>query len=224
MGYHHFSIEERVCLREYYIKGYSYRKIAKLLGRNVSSVSRELRRNCTHMYDIPTYYPHIPKGPTDKAFIKMISDEQKSSGRSLPIYALLVMNKLKNTSKLTLAELVQELHITESIARSTVEELVYIGIVEAFGQGRGRYYMLSATYYKKTNNSVAYVRQKGIDSIRYNELVMQLLNSKGKITRKDVVDLLHITEPQAYRILTKLSKNGQIKLVGKGAGAAYIKQ
>ncbi len=58
MSYHHFTIEERVCLREYYIKGYSYRKIAKLLGRNVSTVSRELRRNCTHMYEIPTYYPH----------------------------------------------------------------------------------------------------------------------------------------------------------------------
>ena len=58
MGYHHFSIEERCCLREYYKKGLSYRKIAELLGRNVSSVSRELRRNCTHYYDIPKYYPH----------------------------------------------------------------------------------------------------------------------------------------------------------------------
>ena len=58
MSYTHFTIEERCCLREFYKKGYSYRKIAKLLGRNVSSVSRELRRNCTHMYDIPTYYPH----------------------------------------------------------------------------------------------------------------------------------------------------------------------
>ena len=58
MSYHHFTIEERCGLREFYKKGYSYRKIAKLLGRNVSSVSRELRRNCTHMYDIPTYYPH----------------------------------------------------------------------------------------------------------------------------------------------------------------------
>ena len=58
MGYEHFSIEERCCLREYYKKGLSYRKIAELLGRNVSSVSRELRRNCTHFYDVPTYYPH----------------------------------------------------------------------------------------------------------------------------------------------------------------------
>ena len=47
MNYHHFTIEERCCLREYYIKGKSYREIARLLGRNVSSVSRELRRNRT---------------------------------------------------------------------------------------------------------------------------------------------------------------------------------
>ena len=58
MSYKHFTIEERCCLREYYKKGLSYRKIAELLGRNVSSVSRELRRNCTHMYDVPSYYPY----------------------------------------------------------------------------------------------------------------------------------------------------------------------
>ena len=58
MNYHHFTIEERCCLREYYVKGKSYREIARLLGRNVSSVSRELRRNCTFYRDIPRYYPH----------------------------------------------------------------------------------------------------------------------------------------------------------------------
>ena len=65
MSYHHFTIEERCCLREYYKKGYSYRKIAELMGRNVSSISRELRRNCTHMYDIPTYYPHTAQKKSD---------------------------------------------------------------------------------------------------------------------------------------------------------------
>ena len=58
MNYKHLSIEERSCIRKYYVDGLSYRKIAKLIGRNVSTVSREIRRNCTHMYDIPTYYPH----------------------------------------------------------------------------------------------------------------------------------------------------------------------
>ena len=58
MNYKHFTIEERCCLREYYIKGKSYREIARLLGRNVSSVSRGLRRNCTFYRDIPRYYPY----------------------------------------------------------------------------------------------------------------------------------------------------------------------
>ena len=58
MSYHHFTIEERCCLREYYNKGYSYRKIAKLLGRNVSSISREIMRNKSFMNATPAYYPH----------------------------------------------------------------------------------------------------------------------------------------------------------------------
>ena len=58
MNYKHLSKEERSCIRKYYVEGLSYRKIAKLIGRNVSTISREIRRNCTHMYDIPTYYPH----------------------------------------------------------------------------------------------------------------------------------------------------------------------
>ena len=58
MNYHHLAIEERSCIRKYYVDGLSYREIARLIGRNVSTVSREIRRNCTHMYDIPTHYPH----------------------------------------------------------------------------------------------------------------------------------------------------------------------
>ena len=58
MNYHHLTIEERCCLREYYKKGYSYRQIAELLGRNVSTISREIRRNKSFMNAKPAYYPH----------------------------------------------------------------------------------------------------------------------------------------------------------------------
>ena len=58
MNYHHLSIEERSCIRKYYVDGLSYREIARLIGRNVSTISREIRRNCTHMYDIPTSTQH----------------------------------------------------------------------------------------------------------------------------------------------------------------------
>ena len=58
MNYRHLTIEERCCLREYYNQGYSYRKIAELLGRNVSTISREINRNRTYMNVKPAYYPH----------------------------------------------------------------------------------------------------------------------------------------------------------------------
>ena len=58
MNYNHLTIDERCCIREYYIKGYSFRNIAYLIGRNVSTVSREIRRNKTHFNTRPTYYPH----------------------------------------------------------------------------------------------------------------------------------------------------------------------
>ena len=58
MNYHHLTIEERCCLRYYYNEGYSYRKIAELIGRNVSTVSREINRNKSFMNAKPAYYPY----------------------------------------------------------------------------------------------------------------------------------------------------------------------
>lgn len=45
--YHHLSIKERESIWEFHLKGVSQRKIAKILERNVSTISRELNRNST---------------------------------------------------------------------------------------------------------------------------------------------------------------------------------
>jgi IS30 family transposase len=44
-SYTHFTLNERKYLQELLSDGYSMRKIAEILGRNVSSVSREISRN-----------------------------------------------------------------------------------------------------------------------------------------------------------------------------------
>ena len=51
MNCHHLSIEERSCIRKYYVVGLSCREIARLIGRNAGTVLREIRRNCTRMYE-----------------------------------------------------------------------------------------------------------------------------------------------------------------------------
>ena len=45
MSYTHFTLSERKFLQELLSEGYSFRKIADFLGRNVSSISREVNRN-----------------------------------------------------------------------------------------------------------------------------------------------------------------------------------
>lgn len=164
----------------------------------------------------------IPKGPTDKNFIRMVSSEQQRMGRSLPIYSLLILNILKSSSKLNIQEISEKIGVSESRTRVTVDTLVNTGIIETGGTGRGRYYMLSAKYYKRTGNTAAYVRHKDIEPIRYEELILKLLETKGNVCRADVVELLHITAPQAYRLLKKLDTSGKIKKVGAGAGTKYV--
>ena len=59
MSYLHLTIEERCCIRTFYNEGKSIREISKLIDRNPSTVSREIRRNCTDPSKIkPSYYPY----------------------------------------------------------------------------------------------------------------------------------------------------------------------
>ena len=164
----------------------------------------------------------IPKGPTDKEFIEMLSKEQKKLGHSLPIYSLLILNALKNSSRMNIQDLSESINLHENRLKAAVELLVEAGIVEAGGNGRGRYYMLSSKSYKRAKNTVAYVRQKDIDPIRYEALILELLEKKKDVCRADVVELVHVTPSQAFRILKKMADKGKIQLVGKGSGAKYI--
>lgn len=58
-SYKHFTLDERKFLQQLLAEGYSFRKIADFLGRNVSSVSREVNRNRSK-------YP--PKKPSNNPF------------------------------------------------------------------------------------------------------------------------------------------------------------
>ncbi|MFR8309252.1 MAG: ATP-binding protein [Negativibacillus sp.] len=163
----------------------------------------------------------IPKGPTDKAFICMVSEEQQRLGRSLPIHLLLALDAVKQLHRASIQDVAERIHADESRVRVVLETLVESGLVERLGNGRGRSYIISSRYSKKTNSAVEYVRNRDIDALRHQELVMQLAKAKGEVTRADVVKLLHVTPSQAYRILQKLKDAGQLSLNGKGAGAKY---
>ena len=162
----------------------------------------------------------IPHGTPDERFISMISEEQRRQGTPLPITSLLILNELRQLRRMTVREIAGYTHIQEARVRAVVERMTEAGLLEASGIGRGRTYVMSAKAYR---DKTAYVRQTDIDAVRYPELVLKLVEAKGSVTRKDVIELLHVTPSQAYRILQKLEKRNKLLKEGATRNTAYRK-
>ena len=164
----------------------------------------------------------IPRSLPDKSFTIMISEEQSKLGRPLPINTLLVLNELKRSRRCTVSEISANIHVSEQKVKITTEKLVETGMAEARGNGRSRYYTLSAGMYKKADKTAEYVRQKGISDIRYPEMILQYAKTNGgHISRTEASDLLKQNPNQTYRILKKMVENGKLNLIGTGRYAYY---
>lgn len=164
----------------------------------------------------------IQRAEPDLAFARMIADEEARLGRSLPINSLLILSALQHHKRLSMQELADLIHVSESRTRANVEKLIESGLLEAAGNGKARAYILSAKVYRAQDNAVGYVRQTGIDTMKYAELVLKLARQQnGYVTRDNVKELLNLDDNQAYRVLRKLADNGKLKLIGKGKGAKY---
>jgi len=197
-----------------------------LAERSGRGVDRIFEGSLIYGRDLPDYSEStsttvslfIPRGMPDKKIVTLISEEQRKSGEPISLNALFVLNILKHNRRMSLSEISSECNIPESKLRSTVERLAEAGIIDAIGSGRGRVYVLSANAYK---DPVQYVRQTDIDIIRYTELILKLAKTKEYITRKDVINLLHVSGPQAYRLLKKLVADKKLKCTGTTSAARY---
>lgn len=197
-----------------------------LAERSGRGVDRIFEGSLLYGRDIPDYSEStsrtvklfIPRGVPDKRLVALISEEQKRTGSPLPLNSLLVLNVLKNNHRMSLADMSHECTIPESKLKTTLERLTESGLIDAMGSGRGRAYVLSAKAYK---DPIQHVRQTDIDVVRYKELVITLARRKEYITRRDVIELLHVSPSQAYRQLKKLVDEGILALDGTTSAAKY---
>lgn len=197
-----------------------------LAERSGRGVDRIFEGSLIYGRDLPDYSESttrnvklfIPRGAPDKRLVSLISEEQKRLGAPLPLNSLFVLNVLKNNRRMTLAEIREECVIPEAKLKATLERLTESGLVDALGNGRGRAYVLSVKAYK---DPIQYVRQTDIDVVRHKELVLTLARKKDFITRKDVIELLHLSGPQAYRLLKKLVDEGSLVASGSTSSVKY---
>ena len=163
----------------------------------------------------------LAKSKPDLAFTKMIADEENRTGKSLPINSLLILSTLQNLRRASISEISNSIHISETKVKANIEKLVESGLIEPLGSGRGRDYILSSKVYRQQSNVVGYVRQSGIDQLKFEEMIIKLVQKQGFITRDNVIELLSINENQAYRLLHKLTVQNKLQLIGKGRNSKY---
>ena len=162
----------------------------------------------------------IPRCKPDLQLARLIANEQSRLGRPLPINTLLVLNALKDMPRSDVKQLSSALRLSETMVKTILDKAIDHGLVEAFGGGRGRNYAIAhQLYYDKKNTG--YVLQKDIDQTRYLELITTMAQSNEFISRADVVNLLHVTDAQAYTLLKKLVNQEVLLPVNKGRYAKY---
>lgn len=89
--------------------------------------------------------------------------------------------------------------------RAILERLQERGLVDGRGTGRGRSHHLSASLYQRMKQPDGYVRARGIDPIRHEEMVLQAVRANGSIVRADVARLCSLSDDQATRLLKKMT-------------------
>jgi len=163
----------------------------------------------------------IPRSKPDMQLAQLISNEQNRLGRPLPINTLLVLNTLKEIPRSNPKQIAEAANLSEAIVKTILDKAVENGLVEAYGAGRGRNYMLSHKLYPNKNQAIGYIRQKDIDEARYPEMIINMASTAEFIARADVVKLLHVNEDKAYNLLKALTRQGVLVMVNKGRYAKY---
>ena len=163
----------------------------------------------------------IQRSKPDKQIAQLVSNEQNRLGRPLSLNSLLVLNTLKDLPKSTVSQIAEAINISEIAIKAILDNYIGAGIVEGFGNGKNKTYILSPKVYRTQAARIGYVRQVDIDETRYPELIINLAKNTDFLSRADVVQLLHVSPSKAYNLLKKLVEQGTLERVNKGHYSKY---
>ena len=163
----------------------------------------------------------IPRSKPDIQLAQMISEEQNRLGRPLPINTLLVLNMLKEIPRSDAKLLSEALNLSETMVKTVLDKAIENGLVEGYGAGRGRNYILARKVYANKNKTIGYVLQNDIDEARYTEMILNMARNSEYISRADVINLLHVKDYKAYNLLKALVEKNLLIPVNKGRYAKY---
>ena len=162
----------------------------------------------------------------DETFARFVAGEQKE-GRELGLNDLLVLTSLKRNREIDLAEAQRILQRGENEAHEVLNSMAVRGLIEPFGQKKGRVYRLSKRVYTSLRASVDYQIFRRAEAAFAESTILAYLDEmpedKRFVTNEIVRTLLRVSPHQSGYILSNLVKKKKLVLRGRSRSAKYFK-
>jgi ATP-dependent DNA helicase RecG len=162
----------------------------------------------------------LPGGPANLALARLII-ERDAPGRRVTVEEMVVLNAIERERRVGIGRAAELIQRHEGAARAVLERLVEAGVLEAREERRERVYYFSAATYRALGAPAAHVRLKGIEPIQREQMILQYVDSHGRITRSQAADLCQVGGREARAVLERLVKRGDLVVRGERRGSYY---
>ena len=172
---------------------------------------------------------HLFDGRFDERMAKLVARWQKD-GRDVGLDGLLLLTYLREHAHLDTQAAADLLQVDLDSARDILERycLLPYSLIERRGKKTGVTYHLQRALATDLIGKAAYTRIKGINPLRYREMIREFVNQHGSITNKECRALLQLGNSrsamtQAAAYLRKFSgKDGFLRREGWGRVTRYL--
>jgi ATP-dependent DNA helicase RecG len=167
-------------------------------------------------------------GGIDETFARFVMNRHQE-GREPTLHELLVLSYLKRNREIDLGEAERILQRSENESREALSSMVLKGLLEPFGQKKGRVYRLSKQVYQQLRGSVNYSVFRRAEAAYAEGAILEFLaglsgpEEKRYVTNEIVRTLLRISPSQSGYLLSGLVKKKRLVLRGRGRAAKYFK-
>lgn len=173
---------------------------------------------------------HIFDGGFDERMAKLIA-KWREEGREVELDGLLVLTHLREQAFIDSFSASALLQLPREAARGVLDRLAQpkIGILERRGRTRATTYHLTKALATDLLGKAAYTRTRGLNPIRFAEMVRAFLADNGSITPQECRELLGLGESRSARVevsryLRRWSEGSDafLRREGKGPSTQYF--
>jgi ATP-dependent DNA helicase RecG len=162
----------------------------------------------------------LRSGKTDEHFARFIAQRQQQ-GDEFNLNELIALAYLKRNQELDLHETTRILQRSDYEAHEALSAMVRRGLLEPFGQKKGRVYRLSKAVYVQLRQSVEYHLHRDAEAAYAEAAISNYIRQHGFITNLMVRTLLRVNRSQSSYLLRQLVRRGKLVLTGRSRKAEY---